>query len=208
MPPGPGWFSITKRWPSFSPSLSAAIRAGRIVLRAREPRQRERRDGRCHPSRKSPARDTVHDTLSSMTQSRTAGSLILILGPRDKPRFEPAKAGSHQDAGNSEHDHACEQVRHIERIRRSADQPAETGAGAEQFGDDAADEPSPDAELEPGQDERYRGGQRHLEKDLPRGRAEGAEHFDEPFAGRAQAGFSIYGDRKKYKQHDDQHLRP
>ena len=27
MPPGPGWFSTTKRWPSFSPSLSATMRA-------------------------------------------------------------------------------------------------------------------------------------------------------------------------------------
>src|SRR5262252_5689747 len=68
--------------------------------------------------------------------------------------------------------------------------------------------PRPMPKLEPGQDERYRGGQSYLEKDLPRGRAERAEHFDEPFAGGAQAGLSIDDDWKEHEQDDDQHLRP
>src|SRR6266851_8329234 len=77
-----------------------------------------------------------------------------VLGPRDELALEPGEACRHHDAGEGQHHHAREQLRHVEGVRRLADQPAEPGAGAEQLRHHHPDQAAPDAELEPGQDER------------------------------------------------------
>ena len=50
---------------------------------------------------------------------------VSVLGPGHEPLFQPAEAGRHGDAGDGEHDHAGEQLRHVEGVGRLADQPAQ-----------------------------------------------------------------------------------
>ena len=55
----------------------------------------------------------------------------------------------------------------LKAVGRLADQPAEAGARAEQFGDHDADQAAADAELQSREHERRRRRQRHLAEDLP-----------------------------------------
>src|SRR5690349_9502203 len=45
-----------------------------------------------------------------------------VAGPRHELAFEPAETRRHRDAGDGEHHDAGEQLRHVERIGRLADQ--------------------------------------------------------------------------------------
>src|SRR5882724_7124090 len=94
-----------------------------------------------------------------------------VFCPWHEALFEPAEPRGEHDPGDRQHDHAGEQLRHVEGIRRLGDQAPESGARAEQFRHHHADQAAPDAELEPGQDERQRRRQRDLEENLPRARA-------------------------------------
>src|SRR5580704_13104573 len=98
----------------------------------------------------------------------------LILGPRHQPLFQPAEPRGHDDAGNRQHDDAGEQLRHVEGVGRLADQAAKASARAEQLRHHDADQAAADAEFQPGEDERHRRRQRHLEENLPRRGAERA----------------------------------
>src|SRR4029077_2253327 len=93
--------------------------------------------------------------------------VTLILSPRHEPIFEPAEARRQRDAGGCEHNHAGKEIRHIESIRRLGDQAPQSGAGPEQLRHDDADQPTADAELEPGKNKGHGRGQRHLEENLP-----------------------------------------
>src|SRR6516164_2175610 len=78
------------------------------------------------------------------------GFAALVLGPGHEPIFEPTEARRERDPGGCEHDHAGEQLRHVEGIRRLRDQPPESCARAEQLRHHHADEAASDPELEPG----------------------------------------------------------
>src|SRR5207244_13509813 len=75
-------------------------------------------------------------------------AMVSVLGPGHEFLFHPAEARRHGDAGDGQHDHAGKQVRHVEGVRRLADQAAEAGARAEQFGHHDADQPAADTELQ------------------------------------------------------------
>src|SRR5690349_21669543 len=111
-------------------------------------------------------------------------AVISISRPRHELAFQPAETGGHRNAGDRQHHDAGEQLRHVEGVRRLADQPSEPGARSEQLGDHDRDQPAADAELEAGEDERRRRWQRYLDEDLPRRRPEAAQHLDQPRARR------------------------
>src|ERR1700724_3455334 len=121
----------------------------------------------------------------------TSLAVMLVLGPRHQPLFQPAEPRRHDDAGDRQHHDAGEQFRHVEGVGRLADQPAKAGARAEQLRHHDADQAAADAELQPGQDERHRRRQRHLEENLPWRGAERAQHLDTPLAGGAQSGLGV-----------------
>src|SRR5579862_167266 len=56
-------------------------------------------------------------------------AVMLILGPRHQPLFQPAEPRGHDDAGDGQHHDAGEQFRHVEGVGRLADQPAEAEIG-------------------------------------------------------------------------------
>src|SRR5499427_3594578 len=122
--------------------------------------------------------------------------------------LDPGETGCHDDPGNRQNDHTSEQLRHIKRVGRLADEAAETRARPEQFSNDHADKAAADTELEAGKDERHRGRQRQLEEDLPRRRPEAAQHLYQPRTGGAQARLRVDGDWEQHQEYDDQHLRP
>src|SRR5262249_49409608 len=132
----------------------------------------------------------------------------LVLGPRHEPIFQPAETRGERDPSDRGHDHAGKQLRHVEGVGRLRDQAPESRARAEQLRHHHPDQAASDPELEPGKDERHRGRQRHLEENLPRGRAERAQHLDQPIAGGAQPGLGVDGHRKQHQEDDHQHLRP
>src|SRR5215510_8457661 len=132
----------------------------------------------------------------------------LVLGPGHESILEPPEARGERNPGGGEHDHAGKQLRHVEGVRRLRDQPPEARARAKQLRHHHPDQPASYPELEPGEDEGHGGRQRHLEENLPRRRAERAQHFDEPLAGGAQAGLGVDGHRKQHQEDDHQHLRP
>src|SRR5271170_1142247 len=115
-------------------------------------------------------------------------SKSLVPNPWYQPLFEPAETRRHHNAGERQHNDTGKQLRHVESVGRLADQPAETGARTEQFGNHDPDQAAADAELKPDEDERHRRRQRYFQKNLPRRGAERAQHLDQPFAGGAQAG--------------------
>src|SRR5690349_15085073 len=74
-----------------------------------------------------------------LSRAETASLAVIrspcsVARPRHELAFEPAEPRRHGDAGDRQHDHAGEQLGHVERIRRLADQTAEPGARAEQLG--------------------------------------------------------------------------
>src|SRR5580698_8377995 len=74
-------------------------------------------------------------------------AVMLVLGPRHQPLFQPAEPRRHDDAGDRQHHDAGEQFRHVEGVGRLADQPAEASARAEQLGHHDADQAAADAEF-------------------------------------------------------------
>src|SRR5580700_4959817 len=67
-------------------------------------------------------------------------AVMLVLGPRHQPLFQPAEPRRHDDAGGGEHHDADKQFRHVEGVGRLADQAPEAGARAEQLRHHHADQ--------------------------------------------------------------------
>src|SRR5580700_2349174 len=79
---------------------------------------------------------------TEMNSPRATASLavMLVLGPRHQPLFQPAEPRRHDDAGGGEHHDADKQFRHVEGVGRLADQAPEAGARAEQLRHHHADQ--------------------------------------------------------------------
>ena len=102
----------------------------------------------------APGATAAHSTFvlfraDLLTLRTRASASRLVLGPGHEPRLQPGEARGHQNSGDRQHDHAREQIRHIEGIRGRGDQPSEACARAEQLRHHYADQPAADPSLSP-----------------------------------------------------------
>src|SRR5512133_1940023 len=72
----------------------------------------------------------------------------------------------------------------------------------------STDKAASDAELEPGENERHGRRQRHFEENLPRARAEGAQHLDQALARGAQPRLGVDSPPNQPEKNDLQYHKP
>src|SRR5712692_397378 len=113
-------------------------------------------------SRKSSTQPTV-GRLLAMTAPSTRPFRLL---PWREPLLDPPDAFREKEAEQGQHDDDDEQLVGLERVAVRDDRPAEPGDGGEQFRHHHADHGAAHGEADAGRDERQRGGNDDLGKNL------------------------------------------